>query len=74
MAEEPWRAKKGASFWKERILHGRRRGAVGKPEPEVERVLRKLILGGLNLLCKVGSMSFCKMGLKDQRRGWFKLW
>lgn len=36
--------------------------------PEVERMLKKLILGGLNLLCKVGSMSFCKMGLEDRRR------
>lgn len=48
--------KKDVSFWKERVLKSGERGAVGNPVPEVERKLKKLRLGGLNLW-KVGSMN-----------------
>lgn len=48
--------KKDVGFWKERVLNSGGRGAIGNPVPEVERKLKKLRLGGLNL-CKVGTMN-----------------
>lgn len=64
--------KKDVGFWKERVLNSGERGAVGNPVPEVERKLKKLRLGGLNLW-KVGTMNLCEMGLEDGETGWFEL-
>lgn len=38
----------------------------------MERKLKKLIQGGLHLLCKEGSLGFCKMRLEDRSRGWLQ--
>lgn len=54
-AAAPWRAKEGDGFQKERILNSA--GAAGKRDPEVERKLKKLTLGSLDLLHKVGRAS-----------------
>ena len=35
--------------------------------------MKKLIPGGLYLLCKVGSMRFCKTGLADEKEDGLKL-